>query len=357
MAPPDQSSRTILSRRKVLAGGLGLVAVGGGALVVRNQIRHPHRDKKTRPDGRFRRLAIACPHPGHDPVLALAQRQGIFARYNLEVTLLDGLTSARDALDQIANNKAAAAVAPVLSWLPRMMSPYAGQPVTPLPARLVFGLQSNSSRLLVPRGAPIRRIEDLNRKAIGIADPDGPDRMFFSIMMRRKGMDPNRDVRWVGMQPDAFDAALAAKEIQAVAGHDPVIWQVRERLHLSELASSMTGSYGIRVGRALGVQQALLRDDPPAVTALALALGEAAATVAHNVDEAASVVADDLEDMDEDSVRRMMRSEGHSLQLTGKPLREQVAQYVDELKLLGLVADEVDSGAVARQCCAAAVHG
>ena len=345
-----------VGRRVIVGGAAGLAVVA--ALVGRNQLRHPYRDKTSRPDGRFRRLVLAAPHPAHDPVLILAQRQGIFARYNLDISLVDGLTSGQQALDRLHDGhaeegQADGAIAPVLSWLPRLM---AG-----LDARLVAGLQSGSARLLVDRKSSIKRIEDLFHKSIGMPDPRGgpfpsADRLFFSIMMRRKGMDPNRDVTWVQVAPSAFRDALGARQIQALVGHDPVIWQVRDALHLPELASSMTGSYGTRVTRALGLRSELLQADPAAAVSLVLALQEAAQTVARHVDEAANVLADQLPDMDLPAVERMLHAEGHGVHLVGRELREQIAQYFDELKLIGLVPDEQDSAQLARRFCDTVVH-
>lgn len=342
-----------ISRRVLLGSGAGAGLLLAGGLVARNQIRHPHRDKTSHPDGRYRRLTLACPHPAHDPVLIVAQRQGVFARYNLDVTVRGNLASGQQALDQLHPDGVQAVVAPALSWLPRLM---AG-----LDARLVGGLQSGSARLLVDRRSPIKRIEDLHRRAIGIADtPPGPypgaDRLFFSIMMRRKGMDPNHDVSWVQLAPDQFRTALAENRVQAVVGHDPVIWQLREALHLTELASSMTGSYGTRVSRVLGLRGDVLQADPAAAVALVLAFREAAETVARHPDAAASVLADQLPDMDQASLERMLHAEGHAVHPTGTELREQIAQYIDELKLIGLASDDLDSAALAQRFCANVVH-
>ncbi len=346
-------------RRRALLGagagtwlGLGIGLAGVGALVARNQIRHPHRDKTTRPDGRFRRVTIASTHPAHDPVLIVAQRLGVFARYNLDVTVPAGVASGQEAIDQLRTG-ADAAVAPALSWLPRLLGG--------LDAELVAGLQSGSARLLVDRRSPIKRIEDLNRRSIGIADAStgthaSADRLFFSVVMRRKGMNPDHDVAWVQMPPSDMPAALAAQRVQAVVGHDPVIWQMLEGGRLREVASSMTGSYGVRVSRVLGVRGDVLRADPALGVQLVLAFEDAATTVARHLDEAASVLADDLPDMDERAVARMLHAEGHSVHPVGTVLREQVAQYIDELKLIGLADDELDSGRLARRFCPLLVH-
>ena len=88
-----------------------------------------------------------------------------------------------------------------------------------------------------------------------------------------------------------------------------------------------------------------------------LAFEDAATTVAHHLDEAASVLADELPDMDLPGIERMLHSEGHSVHPVGTALREQVAQYIDELKLIALAADDLDSGArLARRYCPLIIH-
>ncbi len=354
--PPSRDApEPALGRRTLLGAGagLGIGLAATAALVVRNQIRHPHRDKATRPDGRYRRVTIATPHPAHDPVLIVAQRLGVFARYNLDVTVPAGAASGQEALDQLHPGGAEAAVAPALSWLPRLMGG--------LDAQLAAGLQSGSARLLVDRHLPIKRIEDLNRTSIGIADARmgtfaSADRLFFSIMMRRKGMNPDRDVTWVQMPPADMAAALASHRVQAVVGHDPVIWQLLESAHLAQVASSMTGSYGVRVSRVLGIRGDVLRADPALAVQLVLAFEDAATTVAHHLDEAASVLADELPDMDLPSIERMLHSEGHAVHPIGTALREQMAQYIDELKLIGLAGDDLDSTRLAHRYCPLLIH-
>ena len=343
----EQPERPVVGRRLLMGGGAAAGLAVAAGLVVRNQIRHPHRDKTSHPDGVFRRLTLASPHPEHDPVLMVAVHGGMFARYNIDVTVPTGFASGQEALAHLHSGGAEAALAPALSWLPLLLNG--------LDARVVFGLQSGSARLLVDRKSPIKRIEDLRHKAIGVAN-FGADRLFFSVMMRRKGMDPNHDVNWIELPPDQFGAALADRRIQAVVGNDPVIWQVREQLHLVELTSSMTGSYGNRVSRLLGVRADVLRRDPAAAVSLVLAMSDAAKLVQHHLGETASILADQLPDMEQPAIERMLTAEGHAIHPYGSELRDQVAQYIDELKLIGLAPDEDDSGALAQRYYAAVIH-
>ena len=330
-------------RRQLLAGGVaGAAALLVGGLALRNQIRHPHKDKRARPDGRARRLVLAAPGFAHDPVLLAAEDQGVFARYNLDIRFSGAIASGRAALDAVQRGQADGAVAAALSWLPRMQD--AG-----LDARLVCGLQAGSARLLVARRSPMHRIEDLHGHVIGIENPDSPDRLFFSIMMRRKGMDPKRDVEWRTLPSDGLGLALAEGAVQAIVGHDPQIWKMRQSLHLNELASSMSGSYGDRVSRVLGLRSQLLHDDPKAAVAVTLAIQEAAGWAATHLDLVGGLLAAKDPDLTLEQARRMLRSEGHSVHPTGLNLRNQIAQYVDEMKLLGITPETVDSTAFANR--------
>ncbi|WP_428375431.1 ABC transporter substrate-binding protein [Lichenicoccus sp.] len=329
-----------LERRRLMlaAGGAGLAV--GAALVVRNQIRHPYKNKHVTPDGRPRRLTLAATGPRHDPVLLAARDQGLFARYRLDIAYPEPVLSGRDALDQVQSGQADAAVASALSWLPRLQAGLA--------ARLVCGLQAGSSRLLVARRSPFRRIEDLHRHVIGIGNLDSPDRLFFSIMMRRKGMDPNHDVEWRQLPPEGLGLALSEGQVQAVAGHDPAIWLLRDGLHFDELASSMSGSYSVRVSRVLGLRNTLLHDDPVAAVALTLAMQDAARWVAMHPQETATLLAAESRSLTVEQCARMLKSEGRSVHPVGKDLRDQVAQYMDELKLIGLTPETLDSAAFAK---------
>nr|WP_321985400.1 ABC transporter substrate-binding protein [uncultured Lichenicoccus sp.] len=338
MAQPTGPDAVPRRRLLLAAGGAGIAV--GAALVVRNQVRHPYKDKHVTPDGRPRRLVVAATAPRHDPVLLAARDQGLFERYRLEIEYVDRVPSGHAALDQVERGQADAAVAAALSWLPRLQ---AG-----LPARLVCGLQAGSSRLLVARRSPLRRIEDLHRRVIGIGSLDSPDRLFFSIMMRRKGMDPNHDVEWRQLPPDGLGLALSEGEVQAVVGHDPAIWLLRDSLHFDELASSITGSYSVRVSRVLGLRSTLLHDDPAAAVALTLAMQDAARWVAAHPQQTAVLLAAESRSLTLEQCARMLKSEGKAVHPVGNDLRDQVAQYMDELKLIGLTPETLDSAAFAK---------
>ncbi|MFT9252436.1 MAG: ABC transporter substrate-binding protein, partial [Acetobacter okinawensis] len=166
-----------ISRRALLWGAGGCAAMGG--VVVLTHHSRPRTPRK-QPDGVYRKLKIAWPEAAMSPVLAAAQEKSFFAQYNLDVDPLPDIHNGQDALEALVQQKAAYALAPALTWLQRL---HAG-----LPARLIMGVQSGSRRLLVRRSSGITRLDQLMGRNVAVPDQNAADKLFFCIMMRRKGM-------------------------------------------------------------------------------------------------------------------------------------------------------------------------
>ena len=335
----QETPARLLERRRLLRIGLptlGGAAAAGLVLPLRRALRPPTLPAVVG----TRRLTLAAAEPLLDPVLLAAREQGVFARSHLEIGFVAGVRSDEEALDRVQSGHADGAIAHALSWLPRLQDG--------LPARLVCGLWSGNARMLIARPARLHRIEDLFRHAIGMTSADTVDRLFFSIVMRRKGMHPDHDVAWRVMPHDALGLALAEGQVQAIIGHDPEVWQLRLSLHLDELASSRSGSYAVRVGPVLGLATASLRQDPGAARWLAQALLEAASWAGHHTSELGGLLAAQDPDLTANQAAQMLKAEGSNVHPIGADLRNQIAQYVDELKLLGIIPDAVDSNRFSR---------
>ena len=63
-----------------------------------------------------------------------------------------------------------------------------------------------------------------------------------------------------------------------------------------------------------------------------------------------------LPDMEEDDIRQMVDHQPPPVHVMGPWLRDQVAEYADELKLLNLLPDALDSGAFSRNICRNVLH-
>ncbi|GBQ26774.1 nitrate/sulfonate/bicarbonate ABC transporter substrate-binding periplasmic protein [Gluconacetobacter azotocaptans DSM 13594] len=337
-------SERLMLRRRTLIAGAGVGAAVTAGLVIRNQFRHPPAYYKAQLDGRFRRLVLSWP-TSNTLVFAVA-RARFFERYNLDVVPVEGARTGRGTIADLRGGHCVGAVAPLLTWLDVFRE-------GGLQARIVAGMQSGAFRLLLRRGVKVTRLDNVAGLRIAFTDRDMADRLFFSVMMRRKGIDPESGVQWVVISPDHVLDAARGGEIDAVVAHDPLAWQL---LHgpnplFSELANSTTGHYGERTNLALGLSDAFLQSDPAAAVALVMALRAASGWIQAQPDQVATLLAGQIAGMGADELRAMLRHETLGVSPVGADLRVQVAQYVDEMKLLGRMPDTVGSSAYARKIC------
>ena len=180
---------------------------------------------------------------------------------------------------------------------------------------------------------------------------DGSAKLFFSIMMRRKGIDPFRDVTWVELAPSAQAEALGRGAVDAVAAADPDAFGLREALKLVEIATDISGSYRDRTAQVLACSGRLLRDDPDACRGLTHALLQAATAVVHDPTAVAGLGASFAPKLSDVDRVRMLRAEAPDQHPTGPALVEDIAAYADELRLLGLFPYEMNAGKFARGVC------
>ncbi|WEQ52110.1 ABC transporter substrate-binding protein [Komagataeibacter oboediens] len=342
-----------LLRRAVvpLLVGAGCAVVGGQWLQSRQQARIVRHDDELL-DGEPHDLTLSWPSAQASTLYNVALRQDFFSQYHLDVHLQPGALTGRDAIADLQAGRSMAAVAPVLSWL------QAYQANADLPARLVMGLQAGTFRLLVRRRLRIAKIEDLMGRRIAVLNADMADRLFFSVILRRKGLNPDTAPDWVILPPDQIDDALAAGTVDAVALHDPLAWQLlnNRTLDMVELVNSVKGLYAERTNLALGVSTDLLDRTPGAAVALVLALSHAARWLPEHMAEAATLLDGRVDGMDQDTVLQMMRHEVLGISPVGNDLKIQIARYVDELKLLGQFPDSLDSAGYARRISADILH-
>lgn len=279
----------------------------------------------------------------HAPPLAaldVGEANGIFTAYNLRLQL-GSHDRSDDAFADLAAGRLDAVIAPPVRWLPVLQGGLA--------AGLVCGLHAGGTRLLVPRRSPIHRIEDVDGKRVAVAHRDSAVVQTLAVMMRRKGMNPLQQIQWIETDPAHFVDALNAGTVDAIAGVDPQLWQIAHDLHLNQIISSDSGSFRQRVSSVLGVSNAMLADRLDVVTALVHAIQDAASWTARHAREAGAMLAPQMGGMPADQVSAMLAAEGQDIHPIGAALREQVAQYADDLKLLGVFADTLNSARFARQ--------
>ncbi|NHN85895.1 ABC transporter substrate-binding protein [Acetobacter musti] len=320
--------------------GAGAGIVAGGAAVW--QWYRPKRSH-SEPDGRYRSLVLAWPAPETDLVMIVARERGFFTNYSLDVTTR-AVTTGNQAIAALGKDSVVGAAAPALSWLPAL---YGGKK-----AKLIAGLSAGTYRLLVRSHTGIVRLENLVGKTIAVVDEDAADRRFFSVLLRRKGISPG-DVHWKAVPADQISGRIASGELDGVVAHDFLAWHLLSGSGggLTELAGSTTGHYSERINRVFGLDENYLADDPGGGVALALAFRDAGRWIEKHRDEAVTLLAPYLPQMDEDTVSDMLAHEPKPIHLIGHWLRDQMAQYADELKLIDILPDSLDSGSFAQSVC------
>lgn len=345
--PPRLLRRMVLP----LLAAAGCALAGGEWVVSRQQARIVRRDDALL-DGEPHDMTLSWAFAQASILYNIALRQDFLLQYHLNVQLRPGVMSGRDAIADLQAGRSMAAVAPVLSWL----QAYQANP--DLPVRLVMGLQAGTFRLLVRKRLRIAKIEDLAGRRIAVLNADMADRLFFSVILRRKGLNPDTAPNWVILPPDQIDDAVMAGTVDAVALHDPLAWQLmgNPALELVELVNSINGLYARRTNLALGISTDLLEQTPAAAVALVLALYNAARWLPGHMAEAATLLDGRIAGMPQEAILQMMRHEVLGISPVGNELKVQIARYVDELKLLGQFPDSLDSAGYARHISADILH-
>lgn len=271
----------------------------------------------------------------------VAMKQGFFQRYNLDVSYINFAGSTDQLLEAIATGKADGAAGMALRWLKPLEQGF--------DVKLVAGLHSGCMHLLTQRTSGITELGQLRGKVIGVGDMAAPDKNFFGIMLRQQGIDPERDVIWQQFPPDLLPLALQKGEAHAISGGDPLTWLWRKNYDLRQVASNMDGAYARLACCVIGLRGSLIRNDPPVATALTRAVLEAGAWVAAHPDETGKIFAGYAPKANPAQLAAMLREMGHCQQAIGVKFQNQIAQYADLLKLIGVFRQHTDSARFAQR--------
>ncbi|MDB5414907.1 MAG: transporter substrate-binding protein [Rubritepida sp.] len=273
--------------------------------------------------------------------IAVAEREGIFARYNLDVELVNFGASTEALLEAIATGHADAGVGMALRWLKPLEQGF--------DVRITAGTHGGCMRLLAGRGTGITDdLASLRGKTIAVTDMAAPDKNFFSILLARHGVNPERDVTWKVFPANVFELALSRGEVQAIALGDPLAWQFRRRLDLVEISTNLHEDYAHRACCVLGVRGSLLRSNRPVAAALTQALLDAQQLVNGNHDLAARTFAAyapggvSVAEMSE-----ILQSHTHGHSPVGTELRDELQAYITDLKRINVIRANTDPARMA----------
>jgi NitT/TauT family transport system substrate-binding protein len=325
--PEDQPARenaTSLSRRRALQVlGAAAVAIPAGWAGYHFS-RRPEQTHGPVPIKLAWNAGSVCLGP-----VAMAVKDGIFAKHNLSVELVNFSGATDVLLEAISTGKADAGVGMILRWLKPLEQGFA--------VKLVAGTHGGCSRLLGSKKAGVTDLSSLRGKTIAVSDVSGAARNAFSILLSGNGVDPNKEVQWLPFPAPMLGLAVQKGQAQAVADNDPNLFIIQKNAggDLVDILSNLSAPWEHRVCCVLGVGDHLLQHNRPAASALAAGLMEAASIAAQRPEQVADAYAQFAKVSKADFVT-MLRSQTHHHHPSGTDFKQEIALYAGELREAGV---------------------
>ena len=321
-----------------LAAGKGLALTLGGAPEIPSYpICRAAADGSAPPPGELKKITFAW-NAGAPCLLAVtvAKDKGFFARHGLDVDLINYSGSTDQLLETLATGKADAAVGMALRWLKPLEQGF--------DVKIVSSLHGGCLRLLAPTDSGINEVADLKGKIIGVSDMNSPAKNFFSIVIRKAGLDPTVDVEFKQFPGPLLRAAVDKGEAHAVADGDPNTYLWQKDGKLKEISSNLAGEFANRVCCIIGVRGSLVREDRRTAASIALALLDAAEFAAQNPEEAAATYTPFAAGkVPQEDLVALAKYHTHHHHPIGADLKKELALYADELKLVNVFKQSTDT--------------
>ncbi|MDR1888942.1 MAG: ABC transporter substrate-binding protein [Zoogloeaceae bacterium] len=328
VSPVDTGRRSLLRAAGSVALAGPLLAMGGnawGAPAVATA-------KKTLTPLKFAWNQTAfCLTP-----IAVAKEAGIFAKNGLDVTLDNFGGSTDQLLEAIATGKADAAIGMIHRWLKPLESGF--------DVKIVGSAHGGCLSLVAYQPAKITRLSDLRGKTIGVADMGSPAKNFFSIYLRKHGIDPERDVTWRQYPRDLFGIAAEKGEIHAIADQDPQVFTIKKHSKgaFVDLATNISGEYKDKVCCVIGARGELLRKNRPLVAALVRSVTEAVEYTTTHVDESAKIFFKYTTGITLEDLKSLYDTLNLHHHPTGADLRDEIAFYAEDFRGIGVLKSSTD---------------
>lgn len=268
--------------------------------------------------------------------IVVAQEKGFFEKNGLQVDLINYSGSTDQLLESIATGKADAAVGMIHRWLKPLEAGF--------DVKIIGSSHGGCVRLVGAKAAGVTSLQALKGKTVGVSDLAAPGKHFFTILLAKNGIDPDKDVTWRQYPADLLGVAVDKGEIQAIADGDPNLYLLEKRTHGAyvELATNLSGEYARKVCCVVGARGELVRNDRPTASALARAIVQATDFVHENPNEAAKVFAKYSPKISLDDLRKLYATLTYTHHPTGVDLRDEIAFYADDFRKIGVIKKTTD---------------
>jgi NitT/TauT family transport system substrate-binding protein len=330
-----RATRDGVSRRTILgvAGAAGLV----GALGV---VGAPHIVRSA--ELKKVRFGWAAPAACHAP-LGYAAQEGIFAKHGIDIELVDFLANGDDALTKyIAADKLDVGAGFLLGWLKPLDEG--------LDVKLISATHSGCMRLLTTSTSGIKKLEDLKGKTIAVGGLNDAAQQTFSVSLAKAGVDPEADITWKAFPDNLLSVAVQKGEADALGHIDPQGYGWIKDDHLVEIANSQTGAYANLSCCTVGASSAFLKRDKALVRAVVEAIIETHEFVAEHPGEVAKFYKEKYNPpVSEETLKELLGVLGYHHHPAGEALEKEVAEEIDDLKLIKVFRANADSKALAKK--------
>ena len=268
--------------------------------------------------------------------VAVAKETGIFEQNGLDVTLINYSGSNDQLLESLATGKADAAVGMIHRWLKPLESGF--------DVKIVAGTHGGCVRLIAYKPTGITKLEQLRGKSIGVPDLAQPAKHFFSILLKKHGIDPERDVTWKAYQGDLLGLAAEKGEIQAIAYSDPVLFRIERdsKAGFVHLASNTEPPYHDKVCCVVGAGGRLVKSNRPAVAALAKSLVDAYEWTNAHQKEGARIFKKYAANLTEDDLLHLYKQLTMHVHPIHTSLRDQIEFYAKDFRDIGVLKPSTD---------------
>ncbi len=216
--------------------------------------------------------------------------------------------------------------------------------------KITGGVHKGCLRLQAGANSDIQKVADFRGKRIGVPNHVGsPPYMFSCRVLAANGMDPQKDVVWQDMQPDALALALKNGQIDAIATSDPLGTILVGNKTVRTIADqSLDQPYADEYCCATVVNGEFAKRDPAAAAKVTRAMLKGARWVEENPTAAATLSVE--KKYIASSIEMNALALSHLKYLPGvSGCRDSVLKAAKDMKVAGLLAANTDPTAMAQR--------
>ncbi|SEL39350.1 NitT/TauT family transport system substrate-binding protein [Roseateles sp. YR242] len=274
--------------------------------------------------------------------VVVAQELGYFERNGVQVDLINYTGSTDQLLESLATAKADAAVGMIHRWLKPLEAGF--------DVKIIGSSHGGCVRLIGAKAAGATTLQSLKGKTIGVPDLASPGKNFFSILLAKNKIDPERDVTWRQYPADLLGIAVDKGEIHAIADGDPNLYLLERRSPgiYQEIATNLSGDYKDKVCCIVGARGELVRKEPAVAAGLARAIIQASDYVADNPNESAKLFAKYSPKVAVEDLRALLGTLTHRHHPQGKDLLAEIEFYARDFRSVGVLKPGTDPVKFAR---------